>query len=197
MKKQLIIGILGLALSFTASAVPINGSINFDGGTMTFNSTAVTSFGGTTVVNGAAGLAPTGSYTGTAGTTVTFQPGGFTFSPSYSGTNPLWTFVFGGNTYSFALNSVTSSAYVAGGGLTLPSLTVHGVGMLSISGGTYSDTTGSFVLASAGSGPTTFGFTAGNVAVPDGGSTMMLLGSALSALGLMKFRSSRKSAVKA
>lgn len=179
MKKQLLIGLLGLALSFTASAIPINGSINFAGGTMTFSSTAVTGFGGSTTVNGAAGLAPTGDYTGTEGTAVTFQSTGFTFSPSYSGTNPLWTFMFGGNTYSFDLNAVTSFTYVAAGPGVLPSLTVHGSGILSISGGTYDDTTGSFVLASAGSGPTTFGFTAGNSAVPDGGTTASLLGVAL------------------
>jgi len=188
MKKTLaMIAVAAAILGFSASvqANPINGSLNFTGGIMTYNSTAVTSFGGTTTVAGGA-VAPTGDYIGTQGATVTFVPGGFTFSP-LGIVNPLWTFSVGGVNYSFALNSVTSVTEVGG---PLPSLHVEGWGMLHIDGG-FTDTTGFFSLSSTGTG-SSFGFVAANVAVPDGGNTLMLLGSALSVLGFGVFRKSRK-----
>ena len=177
--------VLGFSTSVQANA--INGSLNFTGGTITFNSTAITSFGGATVVDNAAGRAPTGDYIGTAGQPVTFVAAGFTFSPSLGIVNPLWTFTVGGTVYSFALQSVTMATYTGG---VVPTLTLQGLGLLHIDG--FTDTTGVFTLSSTGVGPTTFGFNAGNLGVPDGGNTLMLLGSALSVLGFGVFRKSRK-----
>jgi len=193
MKKALtMVAVAAAILGFSASvqANQINGSLNFSGGTMTFNSTAVTSFGGSPVVDNNVGTSPTGDYIGTAGASVTFVAAGFTFSPSLGIVNPLWKFTVGGTVYSFALNSVTTVNYVAGDSTHLPSLSVQGIGLLHIDG--FTDTTGLFTLTSTGAGPATFGFNAGNVAVPDGGNTLMLLGSALSVLGFGVFRKSRK-----
>jgi hypothetical protein len=180
-----------IAFSATVQATSITGSINFEGGTIDLNgpistATTITAFGGFSIVNGNAGVAPTGSFAGTQGSAVTFAGAPLVFSPSSSYVdNPvLWTFTFGGNIYSFDLTSVVSSVGVG------PSLNLAGSGILTISGGVYTPTAGTFSLSAtgAGSGPLneTFGFTAGNSAVPDGGTTVMLLGVALSGLGLLR-----------
>jgi hypothetical protein len=192
--KWLIGGAVAAFIAFSANvqAIPsITGSINFENGTATLNATdpsaatAILSFGGTTIVNPALGVAPTGSYLGLGSTAVTGGEigtgvGGFTFSPSLSPTpiNPLWSFVVGGITYDFILQTVTSSI---GAGDTLD---LGGTGLLQITG--FQDTQGTWSFSTAGSGPTTFGFTAGNAAVPDGGTTVLLLGAALSGLGLLR-----------
>jgi hypothetical protein len=165
-----------------ANAVPITGSVNFEGGTITYTTTAITSFDGNTVVSGDAGTLPMGSYAGTQGTAATFIAGGFSFSPL----NPpvsVWSFIFGGNTYAFSLSAITYDS--VGNGF----LNVSGTGTLSISGGLYDATPGTFMITSTGVGPSTFGFTAGDAATattPDGGTTLSLLGSALIGLGLLK-----------
>jgi hypothetical protein len=179
-----------VAVSSTVQAIPINGSLNFEGGTVHLNgslttATAITAFGGAPIVNGNLGVAPTGSYAGTQGSAVTFGSG-FTFSPSasYVDAPPLWTFTYLGNVYSFDLKSVSSSVGVG------PSLDLAGTGVLSITG--YTDTTGNFTFAATGvgTGPDTFtfGFVAGNntFGVPDGASTALLLGCALTGVGLLR-----------
>jgi hypothetical protein len=191
--KCLVVGAVVAFVAFTATvqAIPITGSINFQGGTATLNSpsvttaTAITAFGGAPTVATALGVAPTGSFTGTGGTAVTFVPTGFTFSPGLSPNpvNPLWSFVFGGNTYSFSLSSVTSSVGVG------PSLNLAGAGTLSISGGVFTPTAATWTFSTTGTGPDTFGFVAGNTSVPtvpDGGMTVILLGIALSGLCLFR-----------
>lgn len=175
-----------VAFSATVQAVPIVGSINFQGGTATLNgpvssATAITAFGGSPSVNNNSGVAPTGSFAGTGNTPVTFVATGFQFSPSM---NPspvaLWSFVFGGSTYAFSLTSVVSSVGVG------PTLNLAGNGILSISGGTYAATPGTWTFSTTGTGPATYGFVAGNTSVPDGGTTVMLLGAALSGLCLFR-----------
>ena len=193
--KWLVAGAVAafVAFSTTVQAIPtpIVGSINFDGGTITLDNpilsaTTITAFGGASVVNGNAGVAPTGSFAGTAGASVTFGGTPLIFSPSssYVDNPPLWTFISGGLTYSFDLQSVVSSIGVG------PSLNLAGTGLLSISGGAFAPTGGTFTLSAtgAGSGPLneTFGFTAGNSSIPDGGMTVMLLGVALSGLCLFR-----------
>lgn len=170
-----------MGVSWTVQAVPITGSLNFTGGTVTYNATAITAFGAGTTVNDAVGTLPTGSYLGTGGASVTFAPGGFTFAPTLSPNpvSPLWDFSVGGSDYSFALTGITAYSEAFG-------LSVSGFGTLSISGGTYDPTPGIFTLTGTGSG-STIGFTAMSAVsdpVPDGGTTVLMLGLALVAIGL-------------
>jgi hypothetical protein len=184
--KWLIAGVVAafVAFSATVQATPITGTINFDGGTATLNgpigtATAITAFGGSTIVNNNFGVAPTGSFAGTGGTAVTFLLSGFTFSPGLSPNpvSPLWIFVLGGITYSFDLTSVVSSIGVG------PSLNLAGNGIVHKTG--FTDTFATWTFSTTGSGPTIFGFVAGNKA-PDGGTTVMLLGAGLSGLALLR-----------
>lgn len=175
---------LALAVG-TASAGSIVGSINFDGGTVTLNgpvttATAITSFGGATVVNNNFGVAPTGNFAGTGGAAVTFKASGFTFSPSLSPSPvvPLWTFTVGGTTYSFDLTSVVSSVGVG------PSLNLAGTGVAHITG--FDDTVATWTFSTTGANPPVFGFVAGTTAAPDGGTTAMFLGAGLTGLALLK-----------
>ena len=186
--KWLVAGAIAtfVAFSATVQAIPITGSINFQGGTATLNgpvtsATAITAFGGAPTVNNNLGVQPTGSFAGTGNTAVTFLATGFQFSPSLI-PNPvaLWSFVFGGNTYSFSLTSVISSVGVG------PTLNLAGSGILSISGGTYQSTPGTWTFSTTGTGPATYGFVAGNTAIPDGGMTVVLLGVALSGMCLFR-----------
>lgn len=188
--KWFVAGAVAALVAFTATvqAVPINGSINFQGGTATLNgpvttATAITAFGGSPSVNNNLGVAPTGAYAGTGNTAVTFLSTGFQFSPTMIPSPvALWSFIFGGNTYSFSLTSVISSVGVG------PTLNLAGAGILSISGGVYQDTVGTWTFSTTGTGPATYGFVAGNTAVPtpDGGTTVMLLGAAISGLCLLR-----------
>jgi hypothetical protein len=179
-----------ICIGSSVSATPITGSINFEGGTVHLNgslstATEILSFGGSTIVSGNPGVAPTGAYLNTQGSAVTMGSG-FTFSPSssYVDSPPLWTFTYLGSVYSFDLQSVVSSVGVG------PSLDIAGTGVLSATG--YANTPGNFTFAATGvgSGPDsfTFGFVAGNSAngVPDGGYTAMLLGCALTGAGLFR-----------
>jgi hypothetical protein len=169
-------------------AVPIIGSINFEGGTVHLNgslttATEIMSFGDTTIVSPNSGTLPTGDYAGTQNSVVTFGSG-FTFSPSsaYVDSPPLWTFTYLGNIYSFDMMSVVSSVGVG------PSLDIAGTGMLSITGLTPTPGTFTFATTGVGSGldTFTFGFVAGNIgaAVPDGANALVLFGVALSGLGI-------------
>jgi hypothetical protein len=198
MKTKMIaiagVALLTMALTQTVQALPlppITGTINFQGGTVTLNgtgindATAITAFGGSPVVNNNAGVQPTGSYAGTGGDAVTFAPGGFTFSPSLipNPVNPLWTFSAGGLVYSFSLMTVQSA-------VSLGSLNLSGTGMAYIVGANAftgnSPTAGSWTLSTTGTGPSIFGFVAGNNPVPDGGATLVLLGIALTGVSLLK-----------
>lgn len=170
-----------MGLNLSVQAVPITGSLNFIGGTVTYNSTAITAFGRGTTVNDLPGTLPTGSYLGTGGASVAFAPGGFTFAPTLNPNpvSPLWQFTSGGLDYSFALTGITAYSEAFG-------LSVSGFGTLSISGGAYDPTPGIFTLSGTGVG-STIGFTAMSAvssAVPDGGTTVLLLGVALLAISL-------------
>jgi hypothetical protein len=194
MIKLAVIAAASVALAQTVQAqTPITGSINFEGGDLTYNSTAITSITTGEIVSGldVPSQLPTGSFAGTAGTvgtptSVTFAAAGFTFSPLSNLTNPLWTFNFDGLTYSFNLLAVTS--YDATGGLLVDgngTLTITEIGGASAG---FSPTSATFsISANDNGGPLDFGFTAGNNAnVPDGGTTAMLLGAGLSGLALLK-----------
>jgi hypothetical protein len=106
---------------------------------------------------------------------------GFSAVPS-SAPQALWTFVSGGNTYSFDLASLV----VVSRGLDLfsnPFISLSGSGTLKITG--FDNTPGSWIFT-ANAASSTFSFSSSNGALPDGGTTAMLLGSALALLGMAR-----------
>jgi hypothetical protein len=176
-----------------AQAVPVTGTVNFTGGAVTLDAappaaTTIESFSGTTVVSGGT-TAPSGAYTGTTGDTVTWAAGPIQFSPTLnpSPVSPLWTFhdATTGYTYSFSLSSITLNNQLAG------YLNLGGAGTVTITGAgsPYTATSGTFTLTATGTGPLNFNFTAGTSAVPESGTTAILLGLGVTALAIFaKFR---------
>jgi hypothetical protein len=175
-----------------AQATQITGSVNFTGGTVTLdqnppNATTIESFSGTTVVSG--GLtSPTGAYAGTTGDVVTWGATPIVFSPSLgTPVTPLWTFHDAGTgfTYSFNLSTITVDNQLVG------YLNLGGNGTVTITGtgSPYTTTGGTFTLTATGTGPLNFNFTAGTSAVPESGTTAILLGLGVTALAIFaKFR---------
>jgi hypothetical protein len=90
----------------------------------------------------------------------------------------LWTFDDGGLTYEFWLTSVTTNG-VIGGGSTIARV-VGGQGLARIygPGSDFDDTDGFWQVSTSGRG-STISFSSYAEAVPDGGTTMALLGLAL------------------
>jgi protein with PEP-CTERM/exosortase system signal len=182
MKKTLLTAILALGMVIAAQAIPITGTIDMSG-TATLNSTflgsatAATAFTGVTV-----GGAPTGTFAGTFGSSVTWSA----FSwPSNVLVAPLWTFMFGANTYSFDLANV--SVFSQDNSF----LNLTGSGTLRVTG--FADTPGiwSFTISNPGGGEhANFMFTFANsqtaAGVPDGGSAVALLGIALTAIEVLR-----------
>jgi hypothetical protein len=186
MTKKLIKMFVGMSLllvTLTTQAVPITGSIQFVGtATMNASQTAFISFGNP--IGG--GLGPwvqggsqTGGYAGIAGgTTAIWTP--FTFNPPAASVTPLWMLTVGTTTYSFDATSMS---------VTHPNATtvnISGTGIAHITG--FADTLGTWTVTATGSGVDfTFGATTGpggNVA--DGGTTVLLLGAALSGVALLR-----------
>ena len=179
-------GLLGFA-SFgeKSHAVPITGSIFFQGtaginGTGPGNATAFTSFSGVTVDSGS------GDYASVpGGTPVTYPAAGFSFNPlDAGGISPLWTFTVGADVYSFDLDSIS---------ITSQSpffLSLTGSGVAKITG--KDDTEGTWDFYKSGAGTTLFNFASGSgasgvgISVPEGGSTVALLGFSL--LGVATLR---------
>jgi len=189
MKSKLIILSIAVALmafvgsSVTVQAQPITGSIGFSG-SYTPNTTplsAATSVtfpaNGQYVANGQ----QFGTYASVPnGTLATFY--GFTFSPPTPPVTPLWTFTIGTTVYSF--NATTMSSSYNG---TLNNWNIGGAGTALITG--FDNTPGTWNLTLSNVGESfTFAATSGVNGVPDGGTTVLLLGAALSALGLIKRR---------
>lgn len=185
-KFKLIAGAVAalVGLSATVQAIPISGQISFSG-LAVLDSTTLTSATKFLSYSNSAGTTAfptvgihTGSYSSPllTGASATFTP--FTFSPVTASTPfVLWTFTIGVNTYSFKVNSLV----VATQNSTF--LNVIGTGIASITG--FTDTSGIFSITDTGSGGPTFTFGA-NTTVPDGGTTVMLLGAALSGFALLR-----------
>jgi hypothetical protein len=199
MKKNLL-GILAVTIfvNFNAAvwATPITGSISFIGGATvdTGNlgtATAFTGFSGLSVL-GVPG-AETGSYAGltsagNAGGTLAFSTFGFGGNVLSPSPTSLWTLTYLGVTYSFQATSV-----VIGTGQSSNFLNLSGMGVAHIDG--FTDTTGSWSItdtSASGTGPI-FTFGASSTALPDGGTTILLLGFAVS--GLILFHKKLKPAI--
>jgi VPDSG-CTERM motif len=168
----------GLLAGMSSQAIPITGSIGLFG-SYTLDTgdlgtaTAFTSF---PLVGASSG---TGTYTGVNSFGVTMAP--FTFNPFSGSVMPLWTFTVGTTTYSFDLTSLTLDTQNSS------TLILNGSGMLHVTG--YDDTAGDWVFTanqSSGLLKGAFTFSSSNGSVPDGGTTVMLLGCALAVLGLAR-----------
>jgi hypothetical protein len=168
--KLLMTAAVVCLLSLKASATAITGGVAFAGqvtpsggnvntaNTFTFGTVFITSAGGS--------YAPV-----PAGTTVTYNTLNLAGSLPVA---PLWTFDFGGKTYDFNLTSIN----VIDRGVPT-AITATGFGTLQISG--FQDTVGSWTFTANQDGGQ-FSFSTSNGAVPDGGTTITLLGAALSGL---------------
>jgi hypothetical protein len=161
-----------------AQANQITGSIGFDGSGVTINSVILataTSFS----ISSPAVNTTTGVYNAvpSGDSNVTFN--GFVFSPPVSSITPLWTFTVGTTVYSFDATTVSSTFNSA-----LDSWEMGGAGIAMITG--FDDTPGTWNVNLSETGDSfVFDSSAGSVAsVPDGGSTLMMLGSALLVLGV-------------
>jgi len=177
----LLLTIASFAVSLQAVPIPITGSLSFAGtttinGTSFVSATRFTSFQNVTV---GAPSALSGSYVGTSGAAVTMTP--FIWSPPTASTpvNPLWTFVSGGDTYSFDL-SVLHVDYASPTGLLLSGI---GTALITGPGLDFLDTTGTWNLSAQTLNLATFTFSSTTsipaAAVPDGGTTATLLGASL------------------
>lgn len=166
-----------------AQAVPITGGISMAGGytcdTGNINTAdAFTSFSGVLITG------VSGSYVGVPiGQSVTMIP--FVFNPFVPPVNNLWSFTHSGISYAFDLTAITSR--IQNGDDTL---TLHGLGTLHLTGD--SNTLGSWVMT-ANQGGGTFSFSSSNQAIPDGGTTVALLGIALAGIeGVRRMFRARK-----
>jgi len=199
--KRLAITVLvaaALGIAPRAEAAPIVGSISFAGtanptGGLNWATATGINFGTNQMV--ASMPLPSGVYAGTEGTAVTFTD--FTFNPfPAGGVQPLWTFTFGGNTYSFdltALTSITQSGSGPGGS----TLVLVGSGTLSATG--FTPTFGLFNLTAQGFNNlgeplATFSFSASNTslqtpaAVPEPASLVLLGSGMLGMVSMMRRR---------
>ena len=190
LKRLAILGIFAtaiLAAAPRAEAIPITGGISFFGIVDPTGGVGNLWSAGTTGMNFGPALTtiPTGTYAFlgvTPGTSATFT--NFSFGSQASPllpapVTPLWSFVSGGNTFTFDMLSVQAAQFVP----SIKTFGLVGTGILNISGGVYNATPGTFAFTSQFSGNNPgplFSFSADNTAnaVPEPGS-MMLLGSGL------------------
>jgi len=184
--KSLLTGLVAAGLGMTAQALPsINGAISFTGGSTTDTgnlgtATALTGYSSLSVLAGA----ETGNYlplspAGNGGGTLSFTP--FSFAGSVltpSPLVPLWTITYLVVTYSFDATSVLIATQ------TSTFLNLTGSGIAHETG--YADSPGTWSITDTTQGASlvfTFG---ASTTVPDGGTTVLLLGAALSGLALIR-----------
>jgi len=190
----------GLALgSFSKANPTVAGVIQFQGSAET-NSTSTAAYA--TAINGFLGMQVSIGSGAYAGLGVDLgNPVSVAFSPIASFTNisldtqPLWTFTYGGRTYSLVATSIS----VMVDNTTTGELEIGGSGTASVTGdvsnpgATWSiDMTGSGVIVGAND---IFGDSA-STSVPDGGLTAILIGLGFAVVGLGAMAMPRKLAVK-
>lgn len=181
-----IIGALAVAAALTSSALAasISGSIGFNGTPTVDNpsnfslATRILSYNDVTVAGGS----QFGAYAGvSAATAVTFAAP-LVFNAPTVPAGDLWSFTFGGSTYSFAATTLVSS-YTS---LT-NTWSIAGKGIASITG--FDATPGTYNLTLTNTGSAfSFAATTSVAPVPEGGISAMLLGVSLVAVGLVARR---------
>ena len=166
------------AFSPQAQAAMITGGISL-GGAFTTDTGNVNTANAFTSFSNVFVVSVNGDYSGvpTGGSSPAVTQNPFTFDPFTLPVTPLWTFMFGGNTYSFDLLSCSISQQ--GGG----SLILTGSGTLNITG--FDATSGDWVFTGNQAGGT-FSFSSSNAAVPEGGSALILLGLGLVGLEVLR-----------
>ena len=169
-----------LCLAFSVRAAQITGDITLSGA-YTINGG---NLGIATAFNGFTGVRvadATGSFTGTDGDIVRTMRG-FGFKPANLPTSTTWSLTAGLTKFDFELTSLTIGLE----GKTL--LELSGTGIVQGTGFTDTAATWTFT-ANNGRGELTIDpppLDPGQNAVPDGGATVLLLGIALSGLGLIR-----------
>jgi len=176
-----------LTISARADATPITGGVTFSGvvfptGFMTTDSI--------NVVNDVASVTCAemgvcdGSYAPlnlnfVNGTTLTATYNDFTFDPlPVGGYNPLWSFNYSGTAYAFNLLNITSIERSVNG------ILLTGTGLATITGFDNTAATWSFSADKTGR----FAFSSTTTAVPDAGTTGVLLGMAVLSLAMVRRR---------
>jgi hypothetical protein len=190
---SIMLAITGLALSAQAIPTLITGNISLSG-TTTIDATSfltATRFLSFQDVFVGGPSALSGDYVGTSGAVVTVMP--YAWAPASTPVHNLWSFVSGGNTYSFDL-LVLHQDFVSASGLLL-----SGIGTAHITGPGLEkmDTTGRWDLSAQSLGLSSFTYSSSMVippqSVPDDGTTVVLMGAALCGLAFMnRKRNSQK-----
>ena len=170
----------GTLLAGSVQAVPISAGISL-AGNYTVNTgnlntaTAFSTFSSVQVTSDSGSFAIAGVILNTIGS-VNMTP--FSFNPfPGGGVIPLWS-TTAGPAASFDLTTLSSRLQPGDDTLTL-----KGTGMLHLVG--FDNTPGSWTFT-ANQAQATFSWSSSNGALPDGGTTVMLLGSALAALGMAR-----------
>ena len=199
MKTGMMKLLAGAAIStwvIAAQAIPITGSISFGGTAVLGNESGdpVTLANATkfTSISAVVQFGASGSFSGVSyPTPATWSP--FTFVPPTSSIVPLWTLTSGGMVFSFDSTSMTTAYDAAAGTLDIAGTGVAHIVDTSSNPVIYDDTAGTWTMTVTSRG-TLFTFndttiippTIPPIAVPDGGMTLALLGTALSGLALLR-----------
>jgi hypothetical protein len=189
-RAKLLAAIVLTGLSLTwqqAQAVPIEGDVEITGLAIADGPPDVaTRFDAFLLVNVLGGFGDYASVTpGTSVVTFPFSFAGSVLTPAPL--DPLWSFSDGGLDYSFVLDTVNIEEQ-GRDSLNTPVLNLSGTGVARITG--FDDTQGTWSLTAQGR-RTMFSFSSSSFVsggVPDGGSTLLLLGSALTLLGFARMR---------
>jgi hypothetical protein len=159
-------------------ATPMTGLLNMSG-TATFNKSFATASGVTKFIGVRVDGGNTGAFSNIALNTPVKTASNYLFSPSTS-TTALWSVA------GFTFDLLSSTVVQQNANFLL----ISGIG--TISGNGFNTTQGvwAFSSQSAGGrkGSATFTFSTNNASVPDGGATVLLLGSGLLGVGLLRLK---------
>jgi hypothetical protein len=178
--KYLAAAAVVVGMTLSVQAIPIVGGISLAGNvvfnTGDINNATAAQFNAGQVTSVAGSYAGQGIAMNVAGS-VNFPPPPLSFNP-FVAHIPLWQTPTAAGVASFDLTSLTQRLQPGDNTLIL-----KGVGTLHLTG--FTDTPGDWVFSANAAGGT-FSFSSSNSAIPDGGMTAMLLGAALSGLGLLR-----------
>lgn len=171
-------GVVAMAATATVQATPITGGISMNGSDV-MNTGDVTTATQVTSWSDVQVSTDSGAFGGIAQNANVNMSGPWIFNPS-TALGSLWS--VGGFTFNVA-SDVFTTYYLGGVGY----LSVTGFGTITAAG--YDPTAYSWQFSTSNPptpGTDTFTFSATAASVPDGGATVMLLGAALSAMGLLR-----------